>query len=106
MHTDPVTAGDAISGSPRHTPVLVFGASGYIGTNLVPFLVARGHRVRAVSRNPAVLDGRQISHPGQGLEITIDETPEEVLAATELEKEEELQELLHEDILPEKETEN
>ncbi len=54
----------------------------------------------------AVLDGRQISHPGQGLEITIDETPEELLAVTELEKEEEALELVPEDILPEKETEN
>src|SRR5210317_1666748 len=38
---------------------LVFGASGYIGSNLVPFLVARGQRVRAVSRNRAVLEGRE-----------------------------------------------
>lgn len=38
---------------------LVFGASGYIGSNLVPFLTARGHRVRAVSRNRAVLEGRE-----------------------------------------------
>ncbi len=38
---------------------LVFGASGYIGSNLVPFLVARGQRVRAVSRNRAVLQGRE-----------------------------------------------
>ena len=40
---------------------LVFGASGYIGSNLVPFLVARGQRVRAVSRNRAVLEGREWS---------------------------------------------
>lgn len=39
--------------------VLVFGASGYIGTNLVPFLTARGQRVRAVSRNREVLEGRE-----------------------------------------------
>ncbi|MCX2982902.1 SDR family oxidoreductase [Halieaceae bacterium IMCC14734] len=38
---------------------LVFGASGYIGSNLVPFLSARGKRVRAVSRNRAVLEGRE-----------------------------------------------
>jgi uncharacterized protein YbjT (DUF2867 family) len=38
---------------------LVFGASGYIGSNLAPFLAARGKRVRAVSRNQAVLEGRE-----------------------------------------------
>lgn len=37
---------------------LVFGASGYIGSSLVPFLHAQGERVRAVSRNHAVLEGR------------------------------------------------
>ncbi|MEH6584014.1 MAG: NAD-dependent epimerase/dehydratase family protein [Halioglobus sp.] len=38
---------------------LVFGASGYIGSNLVPFLAHQGLRVRAVSRNRAVLEGRE-----------------------------------------------
>jgi uncharacterized protein YbjT (DUF2867 family) len=38
--------------------VLVFGASGYIGTNLVPALLAAGRRVRASARNRAVLEGR------------------------------------------------
>lgn len=33
----------------------VFGASGYIGTNLVPKLVAQGYSVRAVARNMGVL---------------------------------------------------
>ena len=37
---------------------LVFGASGYIGTNLTEFLVAEGRRVRATSRNVEVLEGR------------------------------------------------
>ena len=37
---------------------LVFGASGYIGTNLVPKLLAEGKRVRASARNPEVLEGR------------------------------------------------
>lgn len=38
--------------------VLVLGASGYIGTHLVPELVAAGHRVRAAARNPVVLVAR------------------------------------------------
>ena len=37
---------------------LVFGASGYIGTNLVEFLLAEGRPLRASSRNKAVLVGR------------------------------------------------
>jgi uncharacterized protein YbjT (DUF2867 family) len=38
--------------------VLVFGASGYIGTHLVPRLLAAGFHVRASARNPSVLEGR------------------------------------------------
>ncbi len=37
---------------------LVFGATGYIGTNLVPYLVSRGISVRAAARNIEVLTGR------------------------------------------------
>jgi uncharacterized protein YbjT (DUF2867 family) len=44
-----------------HSPprALVFGASGYIGTNLVPHLQAAGWRVRAAARNRKVLEARQ-----------------------------------------------
>ena len=37
---------------------LVFGASGYIGSNLAPFLLGEGRHVRASSRNIEVLEGR------------------------------------------------
>ncbi len=37
---------------------LVFGASGYIGSHLVPFLLGEGRSVRAASRNIEVLEGR------------------------------------------------
>jgi uncharacterized protein YbjT (DUF2867 family) len=37
---------------------LVFGASGYIGTNLVEYLLAEGRSVRATSRSLEVLEGR------------------------------------------------
>lgn len=42
----------------QRRPCLVFGASGYIGTNLVEFLHAEGRKVRATSRNIEVLEGR------------------------------------------------
>jgi uncharacterized protein YbjT (DUF2867 family) len=37
---------------------VVFGASGYIGSNLVPELLRTGRRVRATARNIEVLEGR------------------------------------------------
>jgi uncharacterized protein YbjT (DUF2867 family) len=39
-------------------PVVVFGATGYVGTNLVPRLMADGVRVRAVGRQRRVLEAR------------------------------------------------
>ncbi len=42
----------------RGLRAVVIGASGYIGTNLVPRLAAQGWDVRATSRNPEVLAAR------------------------------------------------
>ncbi|MDT5147233.1 MAG: hypothetical protein QOC58_1878 [Mycobacterium sp.] len=36
---------------------VVFGATGYLGTRLVPQLLSAGHAVRVLARNPAKLDG-------------------------------------------------
>ena len=44
--------------SPSRPLTLVFGASGYIGSNLVPELLRIGRRVRATARNIEVLEGR------------------------------------------------
>jgi nucleoside-diphosphate-sugar epimerase len=40
----------------QHVRALVFGASGYIGSNLLPRLQREGWRVRASSRNIEVLN--------------------------------------------------
>ncbi|MBM3852806.1 MAG: SDR family oxidoreductase, partial [Verrucomicrobia bacterium] len=45
--------------------ILVTGATGYIGGRLVPRLLATGHAVRCVSRNP----DRLATHPWPGVEI-------------------------------------
>jgi uncharacterized protein YbjT (DUF2867 family) len=48
---------------PEHNkPVLVAGATGYIGGRLLPRLLEAGHRVRAVVRTPAKLGARPWSH--------------------------------------------
>ncbi len=43
---------------PNARPVLVTGATGYIGGRLVPRLVERGYRVRCLAREPRKLSGR------------------------------------------------
>ncbi len=47
-------------------PILVTGASGYIGGRLAPMLVGRGHGVRCLARNPRTLLNRGW---GDGVEI-------------------------------------
>ncbi len=47
--------------------VLVTGATGYIASHLIPQLLERGYRVRALARNPHRLDGRAWA---SGVEIT------------------------------------
>ena len=39
-------------------PILVTGATGYVGGRLVPLLLAKGYRVRACARNPRRLENR------------------------------------------------
>jgi uncharacterized protein YbjT (DUF2867 family) len=45
-------------GGAASKPDLVFGASGYVGANLVPYLVDEGRPVRATSRNVEALEAR------------------------------------------------
>lgn len=59
--------------------VLVTGASGAVGTDLVPRLVAAGHRVRAFARDPARVTGPEVSEvvrgdavAGTGLDAALD----------------------------------
>lgn len=58
--------------------VLVFGANGYIGAHLVPFLAGRGHAVRAAARRSATLDARD--WPGTIERVTADALRPETLA--------------------------
>ena len=66
--------------------VLVFGASGYIGTHLVPRLLASGFHVRASARDPSVLEGRgwdgvEIAKADALMPQTLDETLADVEVA-------------------------
>ena len=39
------------------TSVLVTGASGFVGSRLIPALLEQGHQVRAMTRHPDSYDG-------------------------------------------------
>jgi uncharacterized protein YbjT (DUF2867 family) len=58
MTNNPTPATGSPSSAPPRPLHLVFGASGYIGSNLVPELLRAGRRVRATARNIEVLEGR------------------------------------------------
>src|SRR5687768_6019660 len=50
--------------SPDDRPVLVAGATGYVGGRLIPELLADGAHVRALARRPRKLEGRPFfGHP-------------------------------------------
>lgn len=72
--TFPTSPGDTLAAAPdaaaaaRTGPplrILVTGATGYIGGRLVPRLLAKGHHVRCIARNPNRLAG----HPWPGVEV-------------------------------------
>ncbi len=51
-------------GTNRTGPILVTGATGYVGGRLVPLLLESGYRVRALARNPSKLASRPwAGHP-------------------------------------------
>jgi uncharacterized protein YbjT (DUF2867 family) len=51
--------------NPTSPTIAVLGATGYIGARLVPKLLEKGYRVRAIGRNPAKLRGRSWSDHDQ-----------------------------------------
>ncbi len=60
--------------------VLVTGATGYIGGRLVPRLMAKGHQVRCIARNPTRLEG----HPWPGVEIVLGDLGDSTATANAL----------------------
>src|SRR5688572_11849402 len=65
--------------------ILVMGASGYIGTHLVPELTARGHNVRAAARSKEALEAR--SWPGvecRAADVLRPETLDAALASVDV----------------------
>lgn len=54
---------EPVTGPPHDTaaPLLVTGATGYVGGRLIPELLDHGHRVRALARRPGKLAGRSFA---------------------------------------------
>lgn len=44
----------------RHDPILLTGATGYIGGRLLPLLLEQGHAVRCLARHPEYLEDRAV----------------------------------------------
>ncbi len=56
----------------KQAPVAVLGATGYVGSRLIPRLLAAGYRVRAVARNPEKLQGRSWVGNSAAEQVTAD----------------------------------
>ncbi|MBV6396965.1 MAG: hypothetical protein HFACDABA_02569 [Anaerolineales bacterium] len=61
--------------------ILVTGATGYIASRLIPRLLAMGHRVRALARDPRRLDGRAWSASTEIFSGDVTDSPSALCAA-------------------------
>lgn len=67
------------------TRILVTGASGFIGSHVVPLLLTRGYEVHAVARDSSIDEPEVVTHrfdlliPGEGRKLVSDVTPKIVL---------------------------
>ncbi len=79
---EPDSGGAPVAGSPPDRPILVLGATGYIGARLVHRLVESGHSVRAAGRSLDRLRSRPFSTlPRVSLAVADALDPESISAA-------------------------